>query len=144
MTDDQGQSIDGSKGSSALKTGIIIVIAGLLGPGVLFVGSILGISLFTDANEGMALKRQIEGTPAIKTHIGQLDDLMVETGSGRIGFDVSGSKGSGYLWVETGEGSLDNADWAILEVDGKSHVVFGDPPADLGAETLPDMDGSKP
>ncbi len=143
MTDDQGKSAggtnqgtNGSSGNFALKA-VTIIVAALLGLGCVFGGGILSLFYFTDANEGVALKGRIQGTPAIVTYIGQLDDLKVEAGSGRIGLDVSGSKGSGYLWVETGKGTLANADWAILETNGKSYVVFGDPPADMGAELLP-------
>ena len=61
---------------------------------------------------------------------------------GRMAFDVSGDKGSGMLLVEPGQGGLNNAAWAILEIGGKSYVVFGEPPEDLGAEVVPEPEGS--
>jgi hypothetical protein len=160
MSDDQ-QQFDGGKSGSALKIVLIIIVA-LLGLGSCCGVGILGVFYFVgpNASEGMVLQRQIQGTPVIQTYIGQLDDLGVDAAKGRVGFDVSGSKGSGRLLVETGKGTLANADWAVLMVDESPslasqdsvsaettrgsqpvisrYVVFGEPPADMGAEIFPD------
>ena len=138
MSDDQ-REFNGGQSGSALKIVIIIIVA-LLGLGSCCGVGILGVFYFENPNEnqGAVLQQQIQGIPVIQTHIGQLDDLKVDAGQGRIAFDVSGSKGSGRLLVETGEGTLANADWAIIVVDEKPYVVFGEPPADSGAEIFPD------
>lgn len=160
MSGDQRQ-LESGKNSSALKVVLIIVVA-LLGLGSFCGVGILGVFYFVgpSASEGMVLQQQIQGTPVIQTYIGQLDDLGVNGGKGRLAFDVSGSKGSGRLLVETGKGTLANADWAVLMVDENPslasqdsisaettrwsqpmisrYVVFGEPPADMGAEIFPD------
>ena len=158
MTEDQGQfaggmnpETDGRRASSALKI-TIIVVAILLFLGTCFGGCVWGLFYFIDAGSGMALKPQIEGTPAIETYIGQVDEIGMDWGqtaqqaqSGnddRLAFSVSGDKGSGLLLVEQGPAGLANAAWAILEFDGKSYVVFGEPPTDLGAEKLPEPEGN--
>ncbi len=159
MTDAYDQYAEGmdpenasKKGSSATK--IIIIVVLILG----FLGSCCGGCIWAgyylvNSASGMALKPQIEGTPAIETHIGTIDEIQMNWGGtslqaqmgndGRLAFDVSGDKGSGLLLVEPGTGGLNNADWAILEIDGKSYVVFGDPPEDLGAETVPEQEDSE-
>ena len=158
MTDANDQYAEGMdpetasrKGSSATK--IIIIIVLILG----FLGSCCGGCIWAgyylvNSASGMALKPQIEGTPAIETYIGTIDEIQMswsgtsqqaQSGNdGRLVFDVSGDKGSGMLLVDQGSGGLNNADWAILEIGGKSYVVFGEPPEDLGAEVVPEPEGS--
>ena len=158
MTDSNDQYAEGMdpetasrKGSSATK--IIIIIVLILG----FLGSCCGGCIWAgyylvNSASGMALKPQIEGTPAIETYIGTIDEIQMswsgtsqqaQSGNdGRLVFDVSGDKGSGMLLVDQGSGGLNNADWAILEIGGKSYVVFGEPPEDLGAEVVPGPEGS--
>ena len=136
MSDDQ-REFNGGQSGSALKIVIIIIVA-LLGLGSCCGVGILGVFYFEQPSQGAVLQQQIQGIPVIQTYIGQLDDPMVDAGQGLLAFDVSGSKGSGRLLVETGKGTLANADWAIIVVDEKPYVVFGEPPADLGAEIFPD------
>ena len=139
------------KGSSATK--IIIIIVLILG----FLGTCCGGCIWAgyylvNSASGMALKPQVEGTPAIETYIGTIDEIQMDWSGtsqqaqsgndGRLAFDISGDKGSGMLLVESGSGGLNNADWAILEIGGKSYVVFGEPPEDLGAEVVPEPEGS--
>ncbi len=61
----------------------------------------------------------------------------------RIACTISGDKGSGLLLIEQGPSGLQNADWAILEIDGNSYVVFGSPPEDLGAAVVPDTEADE-
>lgn len=153
MTDDQGQfangmnpETDGARGSSALKIVIIIAVI-VLALATCCGGCIFGGIYMIDAGSGTVLRPQIEGTPAIEGKIGVIDDIgldwsatsaQAQSGNDqRIAFTVSGDKGSGVLLVEQSATGLANASWAILEIDGESYVVFGDPPADLGAEVLP-------
>ena len=157
MTDNADQYAEGmdpetaGKSSSAMK--IIIIIAVVL----VFLGTCCGGCIWAgfylvDSASGMALKPQVEGTPAIETYIGNVDEITMDWAGtsqqaqsgndGRMAFDVSGDKGSGMLLVDPGQGGLNNADWAILEIGGKSYVVFGEPPEDLGAEVVPEPEGS--
>ena len=90
------------------------------------------------------VKPQIEGTSTIEEYIGTVesgtlswDDSMVDWEKGReqrMSFDVSGPKGSGLLVIEQGAEGLNKLDWAILKIDGETHVVLGTPPEDLDAE----------
>lgn len=154
MTDNTDQHAEGmdpeTAGKSSSVKKIIIIIALVL----LFLGTCCGGCIWAgfyllDSASGMVLKPQIEGTPAIETYIGTIDEIQMDWSglsqqgnSGRIIFDVSGDKGSGMLVVDPGKGNLSNADWSILEIDGKSYVVFGEPPEDLGAEVVPEPEGS--
>jgi hypothetical protein len=156
MTDNPDQYAEGMDPETAGKSSpvkkIIIIVALVL----LFLGTCCGGCIWAgfyllDSASGMVLKPQIEGTPAIETYIGTIDEIQMDWSglsqqgnSGRIIFDVSGDKGSGMLVVDPGKGNLSNADWSILEIDGKSYVVFGEPPADLGAEIVPEPEGSAP
>ena len=87
------------------------------------------------------VKIQIEGTPTIEQYIGTIDsgtlswdDSMADWEKGRnqrMSFDISGPKGTGLLVINQGAEGLNKLDWAVLEIDGESHVVLGTPPADL-------------
>ena len=87
------------------------------------------------------VKIQIEGTPTIEQYIGTIDsgtlswdDSMSDREKGRnqrMSFDISGPKGTGLLVINQGSEGLNKLDWAVLEIDGESHVVLGTPPADL-------------
>lgn len=123
----------------------LVVILGCCGGGVFFV-YYAGTHM-----SGQAVQPQIEGTPAINEKIGVISEITLSwsgttamadpanggTGEGdRLVFDIAGDKGSGLLIVKQGPQGIVPADWAILEIDGKSYVVFGNPPEDLGAERL--------
>ena len=87
------------------------------------------------------VKIQIEGTPTIEQYIGTIDsgtlswdDSMSDWEKGRnqrMSFDISGPKGTGLLVINQGSEGLNKLDWAVLKIDGESHVVLGTPPADL-------------
>ena len=87
------------------------------------------------------VKIQIEGTPTIEQYIGTIDsgtlswdDSMGDWEKGRnqrMSFDISGPKGTGLLVINQGSEGLNKLDWAVLKIDGESHVVLGTPPADL-------------
>ena len=91
------------------------------------------------------VKVQIEGTPTIEKYIGTIDsgtlswnNSMSDWEKGlneRMSFDVSGPKGTGLLIIDQGAEGLNKLEWAILEIDGETHVVLGTPPADLDAES---------
>lgn len=91
------------------------------------------------------VKIQIEGTPTIEEYIGTIDsgildwensmsDWSTPGNEQRMTFDVSGPKGSGLVTISQGPQGLNKLDWAILKIDGESHVILGTPPADLDAE----------
>jgi hypothetical protein len=140
-TDDPQMATKG--GSGGLKIIAIIIIVLVLVGGCC-VGGIFVLRYAVDGGVGMAVKPQIEDTPAVETYIGSIDDISMAWGqtaqSGsddRVALDVSGDKGTGLLVIKQGSTGLQNADWAILEIDGTSYVVFGTPPEDLGATVLP-------
>ena len=143
-TDDPQMATKG--GSGGLKIIAIIIIVLVLVGGCC-VGGIFVLRYAVDGGIGMAVKPQIEDTPAVETYIGSIDDISMAWGqtaqqaqSGsddRVALDVSGDKGTGLLVIKQGSTGLQNADWAILEIDGTSYVVFGTPPEDLGATVLP-------
>lgn len=118
----------------------LVVILGCCGGGIFFV-YYAGTHM-----SGQAVQPQIEGTPAINTYIGAIDEVTLDWGTtsqqaesgneGRLAFDVSGDKGSGLVIVQQGPQGLVPADWAILEIDGQSYVIFGNPPEDLGAQSV--------
>jgi len=132
-------------GSSLMR--IIVIVALVL---VVFAGCCGGCiwGAWGLANVGMeaGLKSQIEGTTAIEEHIGTIDDISFAWGETfarasvagqeeRVACTVSGDKGTGLLIIEQGSSGIENPEWIILEMDGKSFTVLGDPPTDLGAET---------
>ena len=90
------------------------------------------------------VKVQIEGTPTIEEYIGTIDSGTLSWNNSmgdwekglneRMSFDISGPKGTGLLIIDQGSEGLNKLEWAILEIDGESHVVLGTPPADLDAE----------
>ena len=91
------------------------------------------------------VKIQIEGTPTIEQYIGTIDsgtldwdnsmaDWSTPGNEQRMTFDVSGPKGTGLVTISQGSQGLNKLDWAILEIDGETHVILGTPPADLDAE----------
>ena len=91
------------------------------------------------------VKVQIEGTPTIEEYIGTIDsgtlswdDSMSDWEKGRnqrMSFEVSGPKGTGLLIINQGAEGLNKLDWAVLEIDGETHVVLGTPPEDLDEPT---------
>ena len=94
------------------------------------------------------VKVQIEGTPTIEKYIGTIDsgilswnnsmsDWSTPGNEQRMSFDVSGPKGTGLVTTSAGSQGLNKLDWAILKIDGESHVILGTPPADLDAEASP-------
>ena len=97
------------------------------------------------------VKVQIEGTPTIDKYIGTIDSGTLswdnsmgdwEKGlSQRMSFDVSGPKGTGLLVINQSAQGLNKLDWAILEIDGETHVVLGTPPTDLDAEPSAKSEG---
>ena len=129
---------------SGMKIVIIVIIAL-----VVLLGCCGGVIYFgyyaTFYMSGQAVQPQIEGTPAINTYIGTIEEITLDWSrtsqpeignSDRLAFDVSGVKGSGLVIIQQGPQGLVPADWAILEIDGKSYIVFGTPPEDLGAEPV--------
>ena len=90
------------------------------------------------------VKVQIEGTPTIEEYIGTIDSGTLSWNNSmgdwekglneRMSFDISGPKGTGLLIIDQGSEGLNKLEWAILEIDGETHVVLGTPPADLDAE----------
>jgi len=101
------------------------------------------------------VKVQIEGTPTIEKYIGTVDsgtlswdNSMSDWENGhneRMSFDVSGPKGTGLLIVDQGSEGLNKLEWAILEIDGETHVVLGTPPAVLdAAPTTKNVDEDAP
>ena len=132
-------------GSSMMR--IIVIVALVL---VVFAGCCGGCvwGAWGLVNMGMevSLKNQIEGTTAIEEHIGTIDDISfawnetiaqasVAGQEERVACTISGDKGTGLLIIEQGGSGIENPEWIILEMDGKSFTVLGDPPADLGAGT---------
>ena len=94
------------------------------------------------------VKIQIEGTPTIEEYIGTIDSGILDWDSSmadwstpgneqRMTFDVSGPKGSGLVTISQGSQGLNKLDWAVLKIDGETHVILGTPPADLDAEASP-------
>ena len=132
-----------AKRGSAMKI-IVIVVLVLVVLGGCLGGCIWGGWGLMDMGIEVSMKAQVEDTPAIKEHIGTIDDISLawtETAQQasiagqeeRIACTVSGEKGSGLLIIEQGPAGIENPDWVILKMDGKSYVVLGSPPEDLGA-----------
>ena len=121
---------------------VIVLLLGCCG-GCLYTGYYM---LFQGSFE--PVKIQIEGTPTIEEYIGTIDSGILDWDSSmsdwstpgneqRMTFDVSGPKGSGLVTISQGSQGLNKLDWAILKIDGESHVILGTPPADLDAEASP-------
>lgn len=99
------------------------------------------------------VKVQIEGTPTIEQYIGTVDSGTLSWNNSlsdwekgrnqRMSFDVSGPKGTGLLIIKQGSEGLNKLDWAILEIDGETHVVLGTPPDDLDAEASSSKDSDE-
>jgi hypothetical protein len=121
---------------------VIVLLLGCCG-GCLYTGFyVMAYSSFDP------VKVQIEGTPTIEKYIGTIDsgelswnnsfaDWNVPERAQRMSFDVSGPKGTGLVIINQGSEGLNKLDWAILKIDGETHVILGTPPADLDAETSP-------
>ena len=142
------------QGASPMRI-IVIVVLALVVLGGCCGGCLWGGWGLIDMGMEVTLKGQIEDTPAIKEHIGAVDSIglaWTETGiqtsvagqERRLACTVSGDKGSGLLIVEQGSGGPENPDWIILKMDGKSYVVLGSPPADLGAIGTAEPDAAAP
>ena len=121
---------------------VIVLLLGCCG-GCLYTGYYM---VFQGSFE--PVKIQIEGTPTIEEYIGTIDSGILDWDSSmsdwstpgneqRMTFDVSGPKGSGLVTISQGSQGLNKLDWAILKIDGETHVILGTPPADLDAEASP-------
>ena len=140
-------------GSGAMKIIVIVVLVLVMLGGCCGLGLFVGLPYLMDSGMGMVVTPQVEDTPAIQKYIGTVESVSVsftetaqQAQSGndkRIACTISGDKGTGLLLIEQGPSGLQNADWAILEIDGNSYVVFGSPPEDLGAAIVPDTDSGE-
>lgn len=135
---DSGQSGQGSgqsppPGKSGKKLGVGLVVLGALGgAGMLVIGGFY-FALSSLADE---YQRQLAGEPVIEQHIGEIESLsfswaaMVaeaqsadqhedETG---IAFEITGSKGSGYVMIEQNEADQHMIRSATLVLPGGERV----------------------
>lgn len=130
---------------------VIVAIVVLLG---CCIGGGYFLFYFGTSMAGTVVRPQIEGTPAINTYIGQISaldfdfgetSLQAQSGANeRLAFDVEGDKGKGLVIVEQGPQGINNAAWAILEMNGNSYIIFGNPPEELGAVAVPDTGATAP
>ncbi|MAJ46950.1 MAG: hypothetical protein CBC35_06690 [Planctomycetes bacterium TMED75] len=125
--------------------GIIAAVLVLIGGcciGTLFLGSYV-------VNSGLqtTIQPQVEGTPAVEKFVGKVDSISLswnqtaqQAQSGddnRLALDISGDKGSALLIVKMGDsGTPEKLKWAVLEADGSTYAVIGNPPKTLDAVNL--------
>lgn len=125
---------------------VVIVIIALVVLLSCCVGGGYTLYYFGTSMAGEIVKPQIEGTPAINQYIGTISEVEFDFGQTsieaqggndtRLAFQVMGSKGSGLVIVDQGNQDLSKPIWAILQIDGNTYTIFGNPPEELGAQTV--------